>query len=187
MSFVSFLHWVSSTLRDMGVPSWYSFISGSILVVWLLLRTIYQAITSEWWSNPTFILNHLIYPHIFPRLPLLGTATRFEVVIASTYLLVNILVVMIGTNAERGTRAATMSTINLIPLLCGPRLSLVTRLLGISYRTSVGSHQWFGRTAIAQMSFHLITLLTGSNKFAWTAMNLTGVVVCPSSTRVSFR
>jgi hypothetical protein len=77
-----------------------------------------------------------------------------------------------------------MSIINLIPLLCGPRLSFVTRLLGISLRTSIGSHQWFGRTAIAQILVHTIVVLTGSNAFTWTTNNLTGVVACSASARV---
>ncbi|RDL36280.1 uncharacterized protein BP5553_06892 [Venustampulla echinocandica] len=68
-----------------------------------------------------------------------------------------------------------MSVINLIPLLCGSRLSLVTRLLGISLRTSIGSHQWFGRTAIAQMLVHTIAVLRERNAFAWTTNNFTGV------------
>lgn len=68
-----------------------------------------------------------------------------------------------------------MAVINMIPLLCGPRLSLVAELLGISRRNSIWSHQWFGRTVIAQVLLHTITSLTGA--FTWTAPNVFGAVV----------
>jgi predicted ferric reductase len=184
MSFTSVLHWISSKLSNFDVPSWYAFISGCIFTAWLLLFAIYCVITSEWPLTSTYILKHFIYPHIFPRIPFLGTATRFQVFVAFIYLLANFLIVTIGKRAEMGSRAATMSIANLIPLFCGPRLSLVTKLLGISVRTSIGSHQWFGRTAIAQMSLHTIISLIGSKAFTWTTSNLTGVVVCPASAPV---
>ncbi|KAG0647685.1 Ferric-chelate reductase 2 [Hyphodiscus hymeniophilus] len=80
-----------------------------------------------------------------------------------------------------GSRAATMSIINLIPLFCGPRLSLITSLLGISVRTSIGTHQWFGRTAIAQMSLHTLISLR-SKGISWRTMsNWTGVVAASAS------
>ncbi len=52
------------------------------------------------------------------------------------YIAINILCVFIpvASRARVSTRAATMSAINLIPLLCGPRLILMTELLGISLR-----------------------------------------------------
>ena len=184
MSFTSFYHWISSRLRGMDVPSWYSFISGCILALWLLRYGFYRAINSKWPLTTSFVARHLVYPHIFPRIPFIGTATRFQVLMVSLYLLTNLLVTIIGVRANISSRAATMSIINLIPLLCGPRLSLITRLFGISLRASIGSHQWFGRTAIAQMLVHLVISLTESS-FTWTTINLTGVVACstPSPAR----
>jgi hypothetical protein len=187
MSFTSFLHWVSSKLRSMDVPSWYSFISGCILALWLLWYGFYRAINSKWPLTTSFIARHLVYPHISSRIPFVGTATRFQVLVVSLYLLANLLITIVGVRANISSRAATMSIINLIPLLCGPRLSLVTRLLGISLRASVGSHQWFGRTAIAQMLVHMVVSLTGSSAFTWTTNNLTGVVACSAFSRVRRR
>ncbi|XMA13701.1 hypothetical protein WAI453_006492 [Rhynchosporium graminicola] len=99
--------------------------------------------------------------------------------LASGYLITNILLVtVIGvkSRSDMGTRAATMSIVNLIPLLCGPRLSLMTEMLGITLRTSIGSHQWLGRTAIAEALLHTIISLTGSQSFVWSGINASGVV-----------
>jgi hypothetical protein len=186
MSFMSFLHWLSSKLSGLDVPSWYSFVSGCLITSWLLLYSVYRvihAINSGWLSISSFLLKHFVYPHIFPRVPFVGTATRFEALAAFIYLLVNILIVTIGPRADIGSRAATMSIINVIPLLCGQRLSLATKLLGISLRTSIGSHQWFGRIATAQVLLHTIISLTGSKSFTWTAINFSGVVVGSPSSR----
>lgn len=180
MSFSSFVRLVFSKISEMDIPSWYSFISACILAIWLFLRAIYRAITSEWLSTSFFFLKHFVYPHILPRIPFVGTATRLEVLIAFAYIITNILLVTIigvKSRTDIGTRAATMSIINLIPLLCGPRLSLMTEMLGISLRTSIGTHQWFGRTAVAEILLHTVISLTDSQPFKWTGINTSGVVV----------
>jgi hypothetical protein len=170
----------------MDTVSLYSFISGCIFTVWLLFYGISRALQSKWPLTTTFIFRHLIYPHVFPRIPFVGTATRFEVLIVFLYLLPNALLIIIGGKAEIGYRSAILSVINLIPLLSGPRLNLITKLLGISLRTSVGAHQWFGRTAVAQMLVHTIVVLR-SNVFTWTTKNLTGVVARFTSSQERFK
>jgi hypothetical protein len=177
MSLTPFLHWLLSKLGNMDVPSRYALISGCIFALWLLGYGIRRALNSKWPLITSFVRRHLIYPHIFPRIPFIGTATRFQVLIVFLYLLANTLIVVIGPRAQRGSRASTMSIINLIPLLCGPRLSFVTKLMGVSLRASIGSHQWLGRTVIAQMLLHTVISLTGSTQFTWTASNFNGVVV----------
>lgn len=173
--------------RDMDVPSWYSFISACILALWLLWYGVYRAINSRWPLTTSFITRHLAYPNILPRIPFVGTATRLQFLIVSLYLLTNLLITTVGSRTGISSRAAIMSVINLIPLLCGPRLSFVTRLLGISLRASIGSHQWFGRTAIAQMLVHLIVSLAGNGAFTWTTNNLTGVVACSAPSLAKHR
>ncbi|OBT85138.1 hypothetical protein VE02_05625 [Pseudogymnoascus sp. 03VT05] len=92
--------------------------------------------------------------------------------------MVNALFVTIpkATWADMGTRAATMAVINLIPLLCGPRLSMVTKLLGISLRTSLASHSWIGRTAIALAAFHIVIITKDGDRFSRTWGSVFGVV-----------
>ncbi|KAL5349612.1 hypothetical protein ACLOAV_005907 [Pseudogymnoascus australis] len=69
-----------------------------------------------------------------------------------------------------------MAVINLIPLLCGPRLSMVTKLLGISLRTSLASHRWIGRTAIALAAFHIAISTKDGDRFSRTWGSVFGVV-----------
>ncbi|KAH6719520.1 hypothetical protein BKA61DRAFT_473215, partial [Leptodontidium sp. MPI-SDFR-AT-0119] len=88
-------------------------------------------------------LKHTVYSHAFPRIPFVGTATRLKVLLASAYVITNtVLVTVVGveSRSDIGACATIMSIINLIPLLCGPRLSLMTEMLGISLRTSIRSH-----------------------------------------------
>lgn len=172
MSFTEFVAGTASHLRGMDIPSWYSFVMACVSLVWLLFRGLLRAITSEWPSTSLFVLKHLKYPHIFPRVQLLGAATRWDTLLTLLYLGTNVLLITIG-----GASLSTMSVANLIPLLCGPRLSLITKLLGISTRTSIGGHQWFGRTAIAQALIHMIFSLDQSHTFLWTPATVSGVVV----------
>ncbi|KAH6704163.1 hypothetical protein BKA61DRAFT_560084 [Leptodontidium sp. MPI-SDFR-AT-0119] len=163
----------------MDIPSRYCFIFAYIFAIWLFLRAIYRTFTSEWLSTSSFFLKHTTYPHAFPRIPFVGTATRLKVLLASAYVITNtVLVTVVGveSRSDIGARATTMSIINLIPLLCGPRLSLMTEMLGISLRTSIRSHQWLGRTAVAEVLLHTIISLTGSQSFVWTGINASGVV-----------
>lgn len=178
MSLESMTRWISSRLSEMEIFSWYLFISACILVTWLLFRANYHAITSEWLSTSFFFLKHLIYPHIFPRIPFIGTATRFQVLITCGYIIINISL-LLGENSwvKIGTRAANISVVNLIPLLWGPRLSLMAELLGISLRTSIGAHQWLGRMVAAQLVVHVVALIASSKSFTWTEMNIFGIVV----------
>jgi hypothetical protein len=181
MSFSSFVHLVISKLSEMDTPSWYLFIFACLFAIWLLLRAIYRAITSEWLLTSFFFLKHFAYPYIFPRIPFVGTATRLKVLIASGYIITNTLLILDAFGAwpgtDIGTRAANMSIVNLIPLLCGPRLSLMTEMLGISLRTSIGTHQWFGRTAIAEILLHTVISRISNQPFKWTGTNISGVAV----------
>lgn len=169
--------WVHSILRNMDRLSWYSLICGSTFVIWLFFYGIHRALNSRGRRLTTsFIQRHLFYPYLFPRVPFVGASTRYEAFMVFLWLLTNILVISIGERTKIEPRSATMSIINLIPLLCGSRLSLATRLFGISFRTSVSSHQWLGRTAIAQMLVHTVVMVR-HNPFTWTTQNITGTVV----------
>ena len=193
MSFASFYDWILSTLSSfyawilsrfdeikLDTPSWYLLISAAIFLVWLLLRGLYRVMTAKWLSISFFILKHAVYPHLLPRTSFTGTATRFHIAATTLYLMVNVLFVTIpkATWADMGTRAATMSVINLIPLLCGPRLSMVTKLLGISLRTSLASHKWIGRTAIGLAGLHIAIIAKDGERFARTWSSISGVVAC---------
>ena len=127
-----------------------------------------------------FILKRLVYPRLFPHLPLIRRVTIFKALISSIFIVANILPITIGTGLSADvvrTRAATMSAIYLIPLLCGPRLLLMMKILGFSLSFQTGLHEWFGRAAIAQVLLHTIISVVHSQPVQWTDVNISGVVV----------
>jgi len=178
MTFLSYVRLVISKIAQMDVPSWYLFIFACLIAIWLLIRAIYSTITSKWLSTSLsflkdsfFLLKHFI-----------ETARRLEIFLTSAYIITNILIVLqpftgLNPKSEISIRAATMSIINLVPLFGGSRLILMAELLGISLRTGIGAHQWFGRVAVAEVLLHTIISLTSSQPFKWTGLVASGVVV----------
>lgn len=164
----------------MVIPLWCTIIAGCVIGIWLIFRFGYRLIKCTCLrSSYLFILKNLIYPHLFKRLVFIGAITRFKAIMVALYLSGNILYIVIPTasRTEISTRAAMMAAINLIPLLCGPRLTLASEMLGISLRTHFGIHKWIGRTAMAEALLHVIISVISEQPFAWTAMNLSGVIV----------
>jgi hypothetical protein len=144
MSFLLFVRLVFSKLSEMDIPSWYSFISACIFIIWLFLRAIYRAITSEWLLTSFFFLKYFAYPYILPRIPFVGTTTCLEILLAFAYMIINLLLITlikVKTITNISTRATIILIINLISFLCGSRLSLITEILRILLRTSIGTHQ----------------------------------------------
>jgi hypothetical protein len=162
----------------MDIRSWYAFILGCIIVAWRLIYIIYRLLTLIWHFSTHFILKRLAYPHLFRQIPIVGTATRSEILVGVLYLAINCVVIGVGSSAEIGTRAAIMSTINMIPLLCGPRLILMTELLGISRRAHIGLHKWLGLTVIWKVGLHTVRSIMNNQPFQWTEMNIYGIMVC---------
>jgi len=173
---MSFLDYIPSLLRRMDATLWYIFIFSCFIVLWLLSHSLYCIMNSRWPLTTGYITTRLVYPLLFPRIRFIGAATRLQFSIAITYLVANLLIVTIHSEGSISSRAANMSMINLIPLLCGPRLSLITTLFGIPLQASIASHQWFGRTAVVQMLIHIILSLKDS-AFQWTRKSFVSVVV----------
>lgn len=143
MSFLLFIYLVFSKLSKINILLQYLFISAYIFVIWLFLYAIYYAITSKWLLTSFFFLKYFMYPYILLRIPFIGIVIRLKVLITLVYIIINILLITIigvKSRVDIGTRAAIILIINLIPLLYGPQLSLITKMLGISLRTSIGTH-----------------------------------------------
>ncbi len=177
------------TYAKMAIPLWYAILSGCVLAMWLLFHFILWLVTFTWMHTSFFFLKRFVYPHLFGRLPFIGATTRSEILIGILYITVNVLCITVGMTsmADVSARAATMSAINLIPLLCGPRLILMTQLLGISLRAHLGLHWWFGSTAVAQALLHIVLSVIRNMPFQWTTVNLSGVVVCPEFIMLTFK
>jgi hypothetical protein len=162
------------------VPIWYALILASMLTLWLLVRLITKTLRALLILTTFLFLKYCLYPHFFRRFTSLGT--RFQALIWMLYTAINIGCVVFGARSKSdiSSRSATMSVINVIPLLCGPRLSMTMKLLGITLRTQHLSHRWFGSTAAIEALLHsILSLQLQSASFQWTKVDLSGVVVCP--------
>jgi hypothetical protein len=164
----------------MAAPIGYAILSAAVLIIWLLTRIISRIIRALLSFYMVCFFKFYLYLHLSRRFPILGT--RLQLLVWSVFVAVNIACITIGTSssAERSARSATMSLINVIPLLCGPRLVMMMKLLGITLRAQHVSHTWLGLTAMAQALVHSI-LSARNTPFQWTKLNLWGVVVCHST------
>jgi hypothetical protein len=168
----------------MAIPLMYAAASGCILTLWMLVHLVAWLVKSAWIHTSSFLLKHFIYPHIFRRLRFIGAATRSEAFAISLYVAANVVCVAPpwDQSTDMSARAGTMSVINIVPLLCGPRLILITQLLGLRLRTHLGFHKWIGGTAVAQALLHTaLSIVHRKTPFTWTRVDLSGVVVCPEA------
>ena len=173
-------HWYSLIKHaKMVMPIWYAILPATVLGTWLLFRFISRIVRALLAFLTFKFLKHLMYPHLSRTFPIFGT--RYQMLTFSIYIAVNIGCMMIGEREDISARSATMSLINVIPLLCGPRLVMMTKFLGLTLRAQHLSHSWFGLTAMAQVLVHCILSVTSNTPFRWTKLNLSGVVVCYSS------
>ena len=161
----------------MSWPIWYAIIIAFVLGSWLLCRLVLRIFHALLAFFTFRLLKHFIYPQISQRFPALGT--RSQLLAVTVYVTVNAACMKLGTSsiADVSARSATMSLINVVPLLCGPRLVLMAELLGISLRGQHLSHSCFGLTAMAQALVHSAISVAQNAPFRWTRLNLSGVVV----------
>ena len=143
MLFSLFICSMFSKLSEINILLQYLFISIYIFVIQLFLYITYYTITSKQLSTSFFFLKYFIYPYILLRIPFIGTAIRLKVLITLIYIIINILLIIIigvKSRVDIGTHTTIILIINLIPLLYSPQLSLITKILGISLRTSIRTH-----------------------------------------------
>jgi len=182
---MSILSFIRAKMREFDILSWYSFIFACIFVAWLVARAVYRAMTFKCLSTSFYLfLKHFAYPNISPRLPFVGTTTPLHALLALVYTSANIAFILkdgIKSKIVVGNHAATLSILNIVPLLCGPRLLLMTEMLGASFRTSLGIHRWLGRTAIVEVLIHTVISLTTTDSLKWTQTSISGVTVHLSS------
>jgi hypothetical protein len=164
---------------NLAMPLWYAISYAFVLIISLLWYGAFSLTTVIWLPTTSFILKHVIYRHVVRRIPFIGAITWWETLLAISHVAVNITCVTVGVASisEVSTRAAIMSAINLIPLLCGPRLILMTELIGISLRSHLGFHKWLGRTSIIQALLHTVLSVVNNRPFQWTTGNTYGVIV----------
>jgi hypothetical protein len=163
------------------ISTWYAICFAVFFGFWIFIHIFSWLVRAIWLSISFHLLKHLFYPSLFHRAHFFGTPTRFNAVTYILYITINILclVVRLKSATDLSDRAATMATINLIPLLCGRRLILMTELLGISLRSHLEAHKLFGTVMIVQVLLHtaIVSVKNSSTEWTWTSVNLSGVVV----------
>lgn len=82
-------------------------------------------------------LKNVKYANILRGVPILRSITRLYAILWVIYAALNVIFMTLKVTLwlEFSSRAAVMSLINIVPLLCGPRLLLITRILGFSLST----------------------------------------------------
>ncbi|KAI9888416.1 MAG: hypothetical protein M1814_000478 [Vezdaea aestivalis] len=163
----------------MELQTWYAIGLGMLAMLRLVYYVVWRICVIIKSFTAYFLLKHLVYPHILPRIPFLGVATRCQTLGVALYSIANVLCMTIGvsTPEQVGARASLLSIANMIPLLIGPRLSLVSNFLELSVRSSSGIHVWIGRTAIAQAVVHMTISVVRGVEFKWDRVTVSGVVV----------
>lgn len=79
---------------------------------------------------------------------------------------------------EAGTRAASLSLINLFPLFAGLHLSFLADLLGVSLKTFQQVHCSSGLVSASLVTFHTIVVFTSKTAFDLNnSQNLSAIIV----------
>lgn len=165
---------------NLSVSTWYAISFAVFFGFWIIIQMTRRVIRVAWLTLSFIFLKRLLYPSLFHRTHFFGLPTRFDAFLSLLYISINVvcMTVRVHSATDFGDRAATMSTINLLPLLCGPRLLLVTQILGISIGTHLKSHRLFGTMLFLQAALHTtLSIVDNIHSWNWTKINISGVMV----------
>jgi hypothetical protein len=98
----------------------------------------------------------------------LGGLSRFEAVLLTAFLAVNIICTTLGL-PDTGTiakRLGSISIINLMPLALGSRMNIIAARCGIHLRVLDQLHRWFGIVAAVECALHSIIFAIPENRDA---------------------
>lgn len=142
----------------------YAITAGGIFASLFLLRVLTSLAE---WADPAivFISQHFTYPCFVNRHQLLGPWTRASVLFHTGYAAVNVFLVFfrVTSLASAGSRAGTLSLINLIFVLSAAHLSHLADLLGVSLRNCRRMHRAVGWIVAILATFHvMVAVLTES-------------------------
>lgn len=142
----------------MDISQIYSLSVGGILVTVIAYRFaafgshVVRTHTATFWSK------HVLYPFVCRRFRYIGPVTRLELVFQTCYwggtAFCNIF--RIHTVAQAGSRAGSLSIINLIPLFFADHLGFAADIIGISLRAYARLHGSFGLMAFIQALVHVL-------------------------------
>ena len=113
---------------------------------------------SRWIQNRTifYILKYLVYPIFIRRTRLSAPFSRWRAVLTVAYWVGTAACNFIGvkTSAQAGSRAGSLATLHLVPLLLTSRVSFAADLLGVSLQIIISLHTSIGLMALVQSVVH---------------------------------
>lgn len=146
----------------MEVSAIYAIAAGGIFLALLLIQT--RHVLVDWTESLSVLLSgHLTLPVLVRRHRILGPWTRAGILVHFCYIAVNIALVFLPADSlvDSGRRAGELALINMIFPLSAAHLGFLAGLLGITWRSGRKIHRATGWTAVALLSFHIITKLRG--------------------------
>jgi hypothetical protein len=161
---------------EVSPPLWYGLALGLSVATWIAGRLLYAVVCFVWSLGVEHYLRYVAYPPVFALSDM--ALTGQQLLYTALYMTANGL--CLGLKCSGGTelssRAGTLATINLIPLLVGTRLSTVAELLALPLRTIAIAHRWIGFVFVLEAILHTILIL-GRGDVTWDALTICGVVV----------
>ncbi len=136
----------------------YAFAAGGLFLLLMLYRLITKIYYFIHNQTAVFFLQHFVYPLVFRRGLFLGPKTRYHLILQLMYCAGTAICnsVGVGSLTAAGSRAGTLSAINLIPLFFGNHLSFAADLIGISLRSFRAVHSCIGLMAFVLGLFHAV-------------------------------
>ncbi len=143
---------------DMEPTSIYGLAAGGMFLVMFVYRA--SAYISRWIQDRTvfYIFKYLIYPNLVRRSRLSSPCSRWHALLLFIYWSGTVACNIVGVNTinQAGSRAGSLATLHLIPLLFTNRLSLAADSLGLSLHTYLSLHTSVGLMALVQSLIHTV-------------------------------
>lgn len=148
----------------MDITQIYAIATGALFGLFLIIRTTFFVFKFFQHCN-ILLVKHFLFPFIIKRHYFLGPWTRAQLFSALFYLALNIFCCMFGVSSINtiGSRAGTLSVINIIPAYFGYHLSFIGDILGVSLQTYRYLHALIGVMAFALGLFHVFVSVASIN------------------------
>jgi len=152
----------------MDAPLLYGIVVAGCIAAFVVRRRFNSFSRSFGPTLTTFILKHVVYPYLLPRIPLLGSVfpgrafigpvSRMQALLQVAYWASTAVCNILGVESlsRAGARAGTIAIFNLIPLTLGDRLSSMATILGVPPRVACRIHSTLGLMAVIQALVHVL-------------------------------
>ena len=165
---------------SMDVIQVYAVAAGGTIFIFILINLL-PYLASLWKHISLFTLKHLTYPYLLHRHRFIGPWSRAEVLIQVVYLTVNIFCLSFRVSgvAKTGSRAGTLSLVNMIPLFAGPSFSFAADRLGVPLKVYRYAHRSAGFITFTLVLIHVLSVVSQGSFSLRLSQHLFAVIVSP--------